>query len=108
MSVLINDDPIIGREFGTAAIFRRSAIRHIDGSGSRALPNYRCNGEVHYCGEVLADVAWNIRNNMNTRYGAPDGPGPDARPDHRLVGHHDGRRVPQRRTRHCQARRRRC
>ncbi len=74
MSVLINDDPIIGREFGTAAMFPPiGAIRHIDGSGSETLPNYPCNGEVHYCGEVLANVAWNIRNNMNTRYGAPMG-----------------------------------
>ncbi|MFO0832483.1 MAG: hypothetical protein U0637_11680 [Phycisphaerales bacterium] len=70
LSILINDDPIIGREFGTSALFPPDgAIRHLDGSGE-ALPSYPCTGEVHLCGEVLGRVVWNIRNNMGTRYGS--------------------------------------
>ena len=73
MSVLINDDPIIGREFGTAANFPPDgAIRHLDGS-AEVLPNYPCAGEVHFCGEVLGNISWVIRTNMNARYGAPMG-----------------------------------
>ncbi len=52
-SIMLLDDVIIGRDFcGTNCI-----VRDPDGDNVQ----YPCGGEIHYCGEVLADVWWEIR-----------------------------------------------
>src|SRR5262249_45855876 len=37
------------------------------GYGGREYP---CSGEIHYCGELLAGIWWDIRQNLMASYGA--------------------------------------
>ncbi len=52
-SIMLLDDVIIGRDFcGT-----NCNVRDPDGDNVQ----YPCSGEIHYCGETLADIWWEIR-----------------------------------------------
>ncbi|HYF15733.1 MAG TPA: hypothetical protein VD971_11750 [Phycisphaerales bacterium] len=64
MSILINDDPVIGRFF------------RLDGSPVRrpdlANQQYPCSaGAVHTCGQILGGAVWDLRNNFVATYGTP-------------------------------------
>ena len=74
MSVMINDDPILGREFGNSTNFPPiGAVRHLDGTGSAPIPNYPCTGAIHNCGQVLGNIMWVITNNMEAHHGQAAG-----------------------------------
>lgn len=55
LAMLLYDTPTIGDDF-----YRGSAMRH-PGSAGRQYP---CSGEIHYCGEVLAGVWWDLAQNL--------------------------------------------
>lgn len=66
MSMMIFDDPIVGRDFTTAGGVVRTPA-------SSVIP-YPCPGtEVHYCGQTLGGVVWTIRNYYGVAFGAQPG-----------------------------------
>ncbi len=60
--MLINDSPIVGPNFFTSG----GNIRNPNTSNRQ----YPCSGEVHFCGELLGGVWWDIREQMGIKYGA--------------------------------------
>ncbi len=65
ISMLQLDDAVVGRYFNTSG----GAVRTPD----TANIQYPCSGAIHFCGQVLGGVTWEIRKNLGTRYGNPTG-----------------------------------
>jgi hypothetical protein len=65
VSMLQYDDAVVGRFFNTSG----AAVRTPD----TANIQYPCNGAVHFCGQVLGGLTWEIRKNLGTRYGSLPG-----------------------------------
>ncbi|MFO0832942.1 MAG: hypothetical protein U0637_14015 [Phycisphaerales bacterium] len=65
VSMLQYDDAVEGRYFFTNG----GAVRTPD----TANVPYPCSGEIHYCGQVVGGMTWEIRKNLGTRYGNPTG-----------------------------------
>ncbi len=65
VSMLQYDDAVEGRFFFTSG----GAVRTPDTDNIQ----YPCSGEVHFCGEVLGGMTWEIRKNLGTRYGNAPG-----------------------------------
>ena len=62
LAMLMYQTPTIGEQFFSSG----SAMRN-PGTDNRQYP---CSGEIHYCGELLAGVWWDIRKNLSAIYGA--------------------------------------
>ncbi|MFO0856283.1 MAG: hypothetical protein U0640_02860 [Phycisphaerales bacterium] len=66
MSILINDDPVIGRYFSTTG----GVVRLPDTAGI----TYPCSSTaIHTCGQIIGDFIIELRRDMGTRLGS--GPG---------------------------------
>ncbi|MFO0858497.1 MAG: hypothetical protein U0640_14210 [Phycisphaerales bacterium] len=65
VAILIHDDPIIGEGFFQGQ--NPSWVRN-PGIAGRMYP---CTGEIHFCGEVLGGLVWDLRNAFVTRDGTP-------------------------------------
>ena len=62
VAVLLYDDGIVGRGFSTNG----GAVRNIDSANQQ----YPCNLEIHTCGQIVAGVWRDIRQNFQGYYGA--------------------------------------
>lgn len=59
--MLIHNDAIVGRNFQGSGAVRTPDSVSLD---------YPCNGtEIHYCGQIVAGLWWDIRQNYGTTYG---------------------------------------
>ena len=66
ISMMIFDDPIVGRNFTTAG----GAVR----TPATTVTAYPCPGtEVHLCGQTLGGVVWTIRNYYGVAFGSQAG-----------------------------------
>lgn len=66
MSMMIFDDPVIGRDFTTTG----GVVRTPDTANTQ----YPCSGtEVHFCGQILAGSLWEIRKAYVNFFGPVDG-----------------------------------
>ncbi|MCA9278827.1 MAG: hypothetical protein H6815_11600 [Phycisphaeraceae bacterium] len=64
-SILIFDDPILGRGFyGPGTVVRDPVGENLQ---------YPCSGAIHFCGMLLGGTWWDIRQNMGTTYGSQPG-----------------------------------
>lgn len=61
LGILINDDPVVGRDFQGAG----RPVRDI----AAANKQYPCIGEIHDCGQLLAGVWWDLRLNLGASMG---------------------------------------
>lgn len=65
LAMLLYQTPVIGAQF-----YSDGSPMRVPGTDGRQYP---CNGEIHYCGELLAGVWWDIRQNLCTHYGVTAG-----------------------------------
>ncbi len=65
ISILINDDPVIGRFF----LNDGGAVRLPDTAGTL----YPCTSAIHTCGQVIGDFVIELRRALGTRYGSAQG-----------------------------------
>ncbi len=68
IAMLMNDSPVIGAGFNTDG----SPVRDVDADDVQ----YPCDDpffEVHYCGEILGGVVWEMRNAFVQRFGVSSG-----------------------------------
>lgn len=64
VAMLLYDTGTVGEQFRTSGGFVRQP--------STANRQYPCSGSaVHFCGEILGGVWWDIRENFESAYGAP-------------------------------------
>lgn len=62
LAILINDDPVVGRDFQGVG----SPVRDIVAANKQ----YPCFGEIHDCGQILGGVWWDLRLNLGETLGA--------------------------------------
>ncbi|MEM7165642.1 MAG: hypothetical protein AAF581_09260 [Planctomycetota bacterium] len=65
LSILRFEDPRIGADFQGPGTF----VRRIGDTQFQ----YPCTGSIHTCGEVLAGVFWDLKNDLQQLYGAVEG-----------------------------------
>jgi hypothetical protein len=65
VSVLSYNEPVVGRDFFGPGTFVRDIVA--------ANKRYPCFGEIHDCGQVLAGVWWDIKENLAVAFGEEAG-----------------------------------
>lgn len=65
VSILMHDDPVVGRDFFGPGTF----VRHIE----LANRQYPCSSEIHVCGMVIAGIWWDIKKNLQASLGPAEG-----------------------------------
>ena len=64
-AMLLYNTPIIGEHFYLSG----GAVRNPEAANLQ----YPCSGDIHYCGQVLAGIWWDIKKNFVQRYGQATG-----------------------------------
>ncbi|MFN0135393.1 MAG: dockerin type I domain-containing protein [Phycisphaerae bacterium] len=65
VSILMNDDPVIGRNFSGSSAIRTPETANID---------YPCSsGAIHTCGQIVGGFWWDVRERLGVTYGSAEG-----------------------------------
>lgn len=65
IGMLLYDDPIVGRDFVGPGSYVRDTVS--------ANVQYPCSGQIHYCGQLLSGVWWDLRDNLVASLGQEAG-----------------------------------
>lgn len=65
VAILMQDDPIVGHDFFGPGTFVRDTVG--------ANEQYPCRSENHVCGQVLAGIWWDIKENLQSSLGNEQG-----------------------------------
>jgi len=68
MSMMIYDDPVMGRYFRTDGSPVRTPV-----TANIQYPCSTCGGGIHCCGQILSATIWRLRNNFVNAYGPETG-----------------------------------
>lgn len=65
VGILMNDDPVVGRNFSGSSAIRTPETANID---------YPCSsGAIHTCGQILGGFWWDARERLGVTYGSAEG-----------------------------------